>query len=302
METTVQSEISGIAFITPYHLLTELFDKGRPGQVAITLYMFYQKQVPIQGTTRLYATNSFCIKGLRWDKDKFYAAKKMLKDTGFVRDEQDKDGKGRILKTYVVLCARLRKVEVEEVQATGFSGVWEKPEGGKNQTPEKTDANACSSPKGEGKENACSPSEENPLPPKGEVEDVLEFFNATCGTRYRMTKENRRMIANRLKTFSAAELRAAIRKRFEIPFYRGENPSKREWAKDFLSLFRSDEKVDAILNHSSKGSKKAYSGQVRWIAADGTERMVTEEQIDQLRRSGRRIEYDAQREAYLSIA
>jgi hypothetical protein len=72
---------------------------------AALLYSFYCNCSRRQNTNSVYATNTFCKRGLQWGDHKFKKAKKILIDKNLIslKVERHKDGenKGRIKKTYV---------------------------------------------------------------------------------------------------------------------------------------------------------------------------------------------------------
>lgn len=63
---------------------------------AVLLYMFYIKTAKIQQYNPIYANAKFCQKGLGWGKDRFFAAKKILKDEKLISNEIRRDSEGKI--------------------------------------------------------------------------------------------------------------------------------------------------------------------------------------------------------------
>ena len=75
---------------------------------------------------------------------------------------------------------------------------------------------------------------------------VLESFNSLTGTELRMTDKKKLQIRNRLRKFSQEELIQAIKNRMTSDFHTGKIDGKL-WYRDWDSLFRNDEKVEAAL-------------------------------------------------------
>ena len=78
--------------------LVRLFDLNPD---ATLLYVFYIKNAKIQGTNSVYATDSFCRKGLSWGRDRFNSAKAILKDNGFINLKVLRDSEGKITKHFI---------------------------------------------------------------------------------------------------------------------------------------------------------------------------------------------------------
>lgn len=81
---------------------------------------------------------------------------------------------------------------------------------------------------------------------KGEAQELIELFNRAFEKHYTLTERRRRLVGDRLKTFSLEELQRAVTNLGASPFHRGNND--RKWVADPDFLFRSDEQVDKALN------------------------------------------------------
>jgi hypothetical protein len=73
---------------------------------AANLYVFYCKNAKIQSnqmgyTNRIKADDVFCRTGLKWGKEKFYRAKKLLKSQEFIEDVVRRNPDGTILGHFV---------------------------------------------------------------------------------------------------------------------------------------------------------------------------------------------------------
>ena len=88
-----------------------------------------------------------------------------------------------------------------------------------------------------------------------ERKEIVVYFNEVCTTQLKPTSSKMVQLSNRLKIYSAEEIKQAIIKRTKLPWYAGENDDGRLWYRDWDSLFRNDEKIEAILNHEVKAEK-----------------------------------------------
>ena len=70
---------------------------------AFILYHFYCYTASWQESNELFATNQFVMNSLKWGKDRFQKAKKILISSGIVSNEQIKDEEGKIAGTYVII-------------------------------------------------------------------------------------------------------------------------------------------------------------------------------------------------------
>uniref|UniRef100_A0A6M3LME4 Uncharacterized protein n=1 Tax=viral metagenome TaxID=1070528 RepID=A0A6M3LME4_9ZZZZ len=91
---SLDDEIVVLHFLTLIRLLDIDSD-------ACSLYMFYIKTAKLQKTKRIFATNIFASKGLRWGKEKLSKAKKILIDNGFIEKVIKKDEHGKIIGNYL---------------------------------------------------------------------------------------------------------------------------------------------------------------------------------------------------------
>lgn len=68
---------------------------------ALTLYLFYIMCSNIQKTNQVYATNTFCMKGLSWGRKRFYDAKQILIDHNLLETVEGRTKEGKITKHYI---------------------------------------------------------------------------------------------------------------------------------------------------------------------------------------------------------
>ncbi len=79
---------------------------------ALALYLFYYRCAKLQETNQIWATSSFCMKGLGWGKDRFKKAKDFLKEINLIEEVKVKSNNGRIKKH----CIKLRYIFTDDVQ------------------------------------------------------------------------------------------------------------------------------------------------------------------------------------------
>lgn len=70
---------------------------------AFTLYLFYTYTSCWQGNVRPKATDTYCMKGLKWGKEKFYKAKKMLTEARYIETIHTRDSFGKMVGSYIKL-------------------------------------------------------------------------------------------------------------------------------------------------------------------------------------------------------
>lgn len=77
------------------------------GQDALILYMFYYKTAKLQKTNAIWATASFCMRGLDWTEERYYKTKKFLIEQRIISQKTTRREKGYIGKTYIILRFKL---------------------------------------------------------------------------------------------------------------------------------------------------------------------------------------------------
>jgi hypothetical protein len=110
------------------HTLTarRLLKEGSNGTNAFTLYNFYCFCSSLQETKSVYATDSFCMAGLNWGRDKFRKAKKLLVNMGIIESVTRRDKLGKIAGHYIY---------IHYISHRGSKPtLWEKPQCGKQPT------------------------------------------------------------------------------------------------------------------------------------------------------------------------
>lgn len=70
---------------------------------AIALYAFLIYTTQRQGTQKVYATESFIARGLKWSRSKVGMVKRQLRDMGLVESFARRDDKGKVAKHYLLV-------------------------------------------------------------------------------------------------------------------------------------------------------------------------------------------------------
>ena len=83
-------------------------------------------------------------------------------------------------------------------------------------------------------------------PVRAVAEHLISVFNQAFNKKYTLTSKRKKLISDRLKSFSQEELVLSIEKMSKTPFYTGKN--ERGWTADPDYIFRNDENVDKGLN------------------------------------------------------
>jgi hypothetical protein len=89
----IKNELEKEIVIVTTLSLIRLFDLNPD---AVTLYIFYCKNAKLQDTSSVYATDTFCMKGLKWGDKKLYKIKKILIDNGFITQDIRRNDEGKI--------------------------------------------------------------------------------------------------------------------------------------------------------------------------------------------------------------
>ncbi len=98
------------AIIIPTITAQKLFQiKGGPD--ALLLYTFYYYTAKWQKTNQPFATNSYCMKGLVWGKERFRRSKRILELMGLIQGVRRRDSKGLITGCYVRLSFKFTAVK-----------------------------------------------------------------------------------------------------------------------------------------------------------------------------------------------
>lgn len=100
MKTEIINKLDDELFILTYITVNRLFDIGSD---ACFLYLFYCKCAKLQKTKSIYATDSFCMKGIGWGKTRFYNAKKLLIENSLIQIKQTRDKDGKLNKTFIII-------------------------------------------------------------------------------------------------------------------------------------------------------------------------------------------------------
>jgi hypothetical protein len=88
---------------------------------AVRLYWFYYKTSILQKNNPIYATNSFCEKGLGWDKKTLQKYKKILIDEGFIEVVRRRNEDGTIKKTFIRVNYRYNRKTIEDTISKLFN-------------------------------------------------------------------------------------------------------------------------------------------------------------------------------------
>ena len=84
------------------------------GSDAMTLYMFYLYTSNHQDNQSVYATTSYCQKGLGWSKERVTKNKKILEDDNWIETVIRRNAKGVIQKHYVKVKFRVANAHILE--------------------------------------------------------------------------------------------------------------------------------------------------------------------------------------------
>jgi hypothetical protein len=95
---------------------------------AMTLYVFYCMKSKREGNTSIKATDSYCMSGLSWGKDRFTRAKKILRDEGIIETVTRRDENNKITGHYLFIHFLPKKARGTESHPVA------QPEGGKQET------------------------------------------------------------------------------------------------------------------------------------------------------------------------
>lgn len=144
VETTLENNL----IITTTTTIERLFALNPD---SLLLYLFYcltaKRQSKAIGTTmKIRATAQYCMNGLGWGKVRFYDAKKILVENGFIEDLQRKDNKNVVIGHYIVIHYLMQSdIEVSRViksHRVDASTGWTHPQGGLGRRVENDDTNA----------------------------------------------------------------------------------------------------------------------------------------------------------------
>ncbi len=236
--------------------------KGWPD--AIALYIFYYYSANWQKTNQPWVTAKFCQKGLSWGTARFRQADKILREAGLIKKVPGRSKDGKIAKWYVRVVYWWSTAKDQALMAKK-----DKPQGVVSSTlvkppcgVEETNAsNAITLNSYNDNKNAYSASA---LPPKteleltesqsskllggkkeadGRIDQIVAAYQAKVCAEARLFSKSRKLIAQRLKTFSFEELLSAI-----------DNFSKDKWwlehnaSRGLAWFFRDDDHVEQFLN------------------------------------------------------
>ena len=79
---------------------------------------------------------------------------------------------------------------------------------------------------------------------------ILEEFNNRNECQLKMTDKKRTQCKTRLESFTQEQIFIAIKNRSEDDFMKGDNQYKKEYRKEWDSLFRNDDQIEKWLNRS----------------------------------------------------
>lgn len=100
-------ELSEELVATTMTSMSRLLNLGENSD-AMTLYMFYLYTSKYQDQKSVKATDTFCMRGLHWGKDRFYRAKKLLQEDGWIEEDIKRDKTNRITAHYVKVKYRVK--------------------------------------------------------------------------------------------------------------------------------------------------------------------------------------------------
>jgi hypothetical protein len=103
----------------------------------IGLYTFYYYTAKWQKTNQPKCTDTYCVKGLKWSKTKFYKAKKILKDIGLIQNIKRINKENKVVGWYVRINYIWSKNKTDIIQSPKIKTV-------ENQDSGKLDTNALS--------------------------------------------------------------------------------------------------------------------------------------------------------------
>lgn len=89
--------------VTQVRLLKLIKTEKEAGMNAFMLYNFYAVTASLQLTSQIKATDTFCMNGLGWGKDRFYKAKAILTKEGLIETIQKRDAQGKMEKVYILV-------------------------------------------------------------------------------------------------------------------------------------------------------------------------------------------------------
>ena len=95
-----QITIEDFIILTTTATLHNLFSYEK-GSDAVALYLFYYYTAKWQKTNQVKATSDYTMKGLRWGRDKFSQAKRILLESKLVEDITNKDKAGKVNGWYI---------------------------------------------------------------------------------------------------------------------------------------------------------------------------------------------------------
>jgi hypothetical protein len=117
------------------------------------------------------------------------------------------------------------------------------------------------------------------------IEELIKYFNEKFGKKYTHTEKRRRLVGDRLKSFSLTDLKRAIKNASLSPFHSGKNDQN--WVANPDYIFRSDEIVDRLLNlevREKPSRPKAENPAVNLPEISEQERQANLAMADEIRR------------------
>jgi hypothetical protein len=230
IENGLNKEITLTHTPTSYYLLKQSPD-------AFTLYHFYCYTASWQGNNPIKATNQFAMSGLKWGKTRLSKAKKILQDTGIVKDEVRRNKEGKIEGNFIL---------VRYINPLS-SGTENHPAVCTTSGSQPTNTNKDNINTNKEKESICE-SKKNFL-------EYLATFNSLTGKKYQPTKGRQDKYNQRLKSYSHTVILTSLKNMLSDPFFTG--GGERGWEATPDYLIRNDEQIDRFYNFKPK--KKSQS-------------------------------------------
>jgi len=197
MENRYNSQITIEDFIvlTTTATLHNLFSYEK-GSDAVALYLFYYYTAKWQKTNQVKATSDYTMKGLRWGRDKFSQAKKILLESKLVEDITHKDKAGKVNGWYIKINFIWKTEKGDQVVA----GLLDKKTTlRKSHRVVKPDTNALS----KNKINASSK----------DIISIFEYWNKQkIISHKKLTGKMKTKISYSLKEYSKGDIMVAIKK------------------------------------------------------------------------------------------
>lgn len=203
------------------------------GENALILYIFYSVTAKNQSNktyvniVNIYATDTYCMKGLNWGKDRFYSAKKILLENKFIEKVEKRDNQGKIVGHYIKINYLFKH---NSIQSTCHPDGGFTPLVGKQETntsninilnTKKTNINTVDQQENNlpiiqngyrqnSELNTKKPRKVNDEPTE-EAKLVLEAFNQTYGTTHKAVTPILGNLKYWLKTYTVEDICKAIK-------------------------------------------------------------------------------------------